>query len=210
MKYPLIEIHSKSNLTEDEKNSIKEYWSFGNKSSNENLTQIKLNFIVNEIEFTESSQNIISIINYGDCNDCKSENKIQIANKTEARHKIENYYYYYFCSECRQKVQNEIKNLPENKAKYFELKYAFHYKLWEKLNNDELTFLKAINYVKTWKRVYKEIILLNTNYAFPIFYKLVKINLIHYYEDILTNQKKIYILPELEKFLLENKNLTNK
>lgn len=210
MKYPLIEIHSKSNLTEDEKNSIKEYWSFGNKSSNENLTEIKLNFIVNEIEFTENIKNIISLINYGECSDCKSDNKIQIANKTEARQKIENYYYYFFCAKCRQEVQNEIKNLPENKAKSFELKYAFEHKLWEKLNNDELTFLKAVNYVKTWKRVYKEIIMLNTNYAFPIFNKLVKINLIYYYEDIFTNQKMIYILPELEKFLLYNKNLTNK
>ena len=210
MKYPLIEIHSKNSLGDDEKNSIKEYWSYGKKSSNENLTQIKLTFIVNVIELTENIQNIIPIINYGECNDCKFENKIQIANKTEARQKLENYYYYYFCSECRQKVQTEIKNLPENKAKYFELQYAFKHKLWEKLKDDELTFLKAINYVKIWKKVYKEIIMPNTNYAFPIFNKLVKINLIHYYEDIFTNQKKIYILPELEKFLMDNKNLTNK
>lgn len=209
MKYPIIEIHSKKIITDEERSSIEEYWSYKYIYAGINLNEIKLKFIRSEIEFEFSFESTYAIINYGECSDCKSENKIHIKNKTEGRQKIMNYYYYYFCEDCREFMNNKLKKLSTTDAVKLQLDYAYHHKLWEKLDNDELTFLKAVNYLKTWSRVYWEIIEPNANYGWEVFNKLVKINLIYYYDNIVTKQKQIYILPELHKYLLENKNLKN-
>jgi hypothetical protein len=52
------------------------------------------------------------------------------------------------------------------------MRLCFKYQLWEELNKDEMNFLKAIYYLKTWNRIYHEIIKLDLNYSFKILFKL--------------------------------------
>ena len=200
MKYPIIEIVFEKEIESEKKILIEKYWSFENKTFLNRPTEINLEYKITQHRLNQSLEYSEYYLNFGNCTECNLINKIRVRNQTEANLKINNCYYHFFCSVCRTNLQNELKFLDKINKKNLELNYSFKHKLWEKLNYDEYTFLRAINKLKTWEKINKEILEKYKKYCFENLTKLKKMNLINY-----NGQEEIFILPELGKILEENK-----
>lgn len=72
------------------------------------------------------------------------------------------------------------------------------------LDKDELNFLKAIYYLKSWNRIYHELILLDPSNIFKILFKLDSMNLIYYNKNDITGQININMIKDLQD-LIEQK-----
>jgi hypothetical protein len=103
---------------------------------------------------------------------CGSKNTTKIENRTRANQVLENLFYYFYCETCRKSANEFCKKLDDKQTKIVWMRLCFKYQLWEELNKDEMNFLKAIYYLKTWNRIYHKIIKLDLNYSFKILFKL--------------------------------------
>jgi hypothetical protein len=117
---------------------------------------------------------------------------------------LENNFYHYFCSVCREKADNYCRSLKPKDSKIIWMKLAFKYELWKNLNQDEVNFLKAIYYLHSWNRIYHELINLDLNYGLRTLFKLDSMNLI-FYDKNSSGNHKTKMLPELEKIIQEKK-----
>lgn len=81
------------------------------------------------------------------------------------------------------------------------MKLSFKYKLWNKLNKDEMNFLKAIYYLKSWNRIYHEIIKLDLDNNFKLLFKLDKMHLIYYDKNETTGGIRIEMINDLQNLI---------
>ncbi|MFV8334667.1 hypothetical protein ACNQF7_01130 [Flavobacterium sp. RSP29] len=85
------------------------------------------------------------------------------------------------------------------------MKLCFKYKLWNKLNKDEMNFLKAIYYLRSWNRIYHEIIKLDLDNNFKLLFKLDKMHLIYYDKDDTTGEIRIKMMKNLQDLIQQKR-----
>jgi hypothetical protein len=161
----------------------------------------RFNLSVKEISAISKNREVY--IDFGQCKGCSDKNTVIVENRTRAKQVLENLYYHFFCETCRKRANEFCKKLDDKKTKIVWMRLSHKYHLWEELNKDELNFLKAIYYLKTWNRIYHEIINLDLNYGFKILFKLDKMHLIEYIKDEFTGQIEIKMLDDLKKLIQE-------
>lgn len=162
----------------------------------------RFNLSVKEISAISKNREVY--IDFGQCKGCSDRNTVIIENRTRAKQFLENLYYHFFCVTCRKRANEFCKKLDDKKTKIVWMRLSFKYQLWEELSKDEMDFLKAIYYLKTWNRIYQEIIKLNLDYSLKILFKLDKMHLIYYIKDEITGQIEVKMLEDL-KHLIKNK-----
>ncbi|MFV5699301.1 hypothetical protein ACM55H_13115 [Flavobacterium sp. ZT3R17] len=186
------------------KNLIEEYWQNTSGKFTYHVQDLAEKYKRTPKEISSSISNIYSYIDYGKCNACDKKNIETVRNRTRAGQIISNEYYHHFCSSCREKANYFCRNLSEEDKKIVWMKLAFKYKLWLSLDKDELNFLKAIYYLKSWNRIYHELILLDPSNIFKILFKLDSMNLIYYNKNDMTGQISIKMIKDLQD-LIEQK-----
>jgi hypothetical protein len=186
------------------KNLVEEYWQNTSGKFIYRVQDLAEKYRKTPKEISYSISNIYSYIDYGKCNACDKNIIETVRNRTRAGQIISNEYYHHFCSYCREKANYFCRNLSEGDKKNVWMKLAFKYKLWLSLDKDELNFLKAIYYLKSWNRIYHELILLDSSNIFKILFKLDSMNLIYYNKDDMTGQISIKMIKNLQD-LIEQK-----
>ncbi|MBG6063547.1 hypothetical protein IWX83_003357 [Flavobacterium sp. CG_9.1] len=206
MKQP--KIHTiKSSDTSDITEQISEaYWQNVEGLFTYRVDELAKRFELSAKEISAIAANNKSYIDFGQCKSCGSKNITKIENRTRANQVLENLFYYFYCETCRKSANDFCKKLDDKQTKIVWMRLCYKYQLWEELNKDEMNFLKAIYYLKTWNRIYHEIIKLDLDYSFKILFKLDKIHLIYYIKDELTGQVEIKMLENL-KNLIKNKSI---
>jgi hypothetical protein len=180
---------------------LEAYWQNTSGKFTSSIDEIRKRFELSSKEITTIVSNTNSHINFGVCNACGEMNIIYVENRTRAKQIFENFYYYFFCSSCKKKAEEFCKKLDEAEIKIVWMKLSFKYQLWKELDKDEINFLKAIYYLRSWKRIYHEVIKLDSDYGFKVLFKLDKMHLINYNKDELTGQVKIEILIHLQNLI---------
>lgn len=165
------------------------------------VDEIGKKFELSSKEITAIVSGANSHIDFGICNACGGMNFTCVENRTRAKQVFENFYYYFFCFGCRKRAEEFCKKLDKAETKIVWMKLSFKYQLWKELDKDEINFLKAIYYLRSWNRIYHEVIKLDSNYGFKVLFKLDKMHLINYNKDELTGQVKIEILIDLQNLI---------
>ncbi|SHM43338.1 hypothetical protein [Flavobacterium chilense] len=206
MKQPKIYFDKETYTSVLSQSILEAYWQNIAGKFTLSIDEISKRFELNSKEITAIVSSTKSHIDFGICNACGEMNFTCVENRTKAKHIFENFYYYFFCFECRKKVDKFCKNLNDSETKIVWMRLSFKYQLWKELDIDEMNFLKAIYYLKSWNRIYHEVIKLDLDYSFKVLFKLDKMHLIYYNKDQLTGQVKIKIMEDLQS-LITNKNI---
>src|SRR5690606_27946904 len=156
-------------------------------------------------EIRSAVSSIYACIDFGLCAGCSYKNEEAVETRGRALQIIENVYYHYFCETCREKVKDFCKKKSDEERKIIWMRLSFKYKLWTRLDKDEMNFLKALYYLRSWNRIYHEMIKLDLNNHFRLLFKLDKMHLIHYDKCEVTGQIRIKMLRELQG-LIQKKN----
>ena len=183
------------------KNLVEEYWQNTSGKFVHSLQSLAEKYNRTSKEISSSIPYVYSYIDFGKCNACDKNNIEIIRNRTRAGQIISNVYYHHFCSSCRNKANYFCRNLSDLDKKIVWMKLAFKYKLWLNLDKDELNFLKAIYYLKSWNRIYHELILLDPSNIFKILFKLDSMNLIYYNKNDITGQISIEMMKGLKDLI---------
>jgi hypothetical protein len=186
------------------KNLLRDYWL---NSSGKFIAKVTTLLEAYRIEIAELNSLIASSgcqIDFGDCCACNHGNLHPVKNRTEAIQIYENEIYHYFCSSCRIKAEEFCRNLNKYDRKIIWMKLSFKYKLWTKLEKDELNFLKSLYFLKDWNRIYHELILLDIDNHFRILFKLDKMNLIYYRKNE-SRENKIKMMESLQNLIRQKK-----
>lgn len=180
------------------KNLVEEYWQNTSGKFTHRVQDLSKKYKRTPKEISALISNINSYIDYGKCSACDKKNIVKVRNRTSAGEIISNEYYHYFCVSCRKKANDYCINQSESDKKIVWMKLAFKYKLWLRLDKDELFFLKAIYYLESWNRIYHELILPNPSENFKTLFKLDSMNLIYFNKDGITGQISIKMIKKLQ------------
>ncbi len=202
MKYPKLKIKFEPNLDKKTVKIIKRYWKMKDKMfvnsptklrTELNLTQPRLNSIVKD--------NSNSTLFLEKCVACEKPIQIQVTSQSTVIKLIENINYH--CVSCLDKVNQEPNENPYLSEKLPHLNNALKFKLWQKLNKEELKVLKKIIEYSDYYTLKKKFINKNSEYYWAIIEKLDRLSLIDVQRKSAYsfNIKKIYYLPELAKEL---------
>lgn len=206
MKQPKIYFDKETYTSVLSQSILEAYWQNTAGIFTLRIDEISKRFELSSKDLTAIISSANSHIDFGICNACGETNVTGVENRTRAKHVFENFYYYFFCFACRKKAENFCKNLDDSETKIVWMRLSFKYQLWKELDIDEMNFLKAIYFLKSWNRIYHEVIKLDSDYGFNILFKLDKMHLIYYNKNELTGQIKITILEDLQS-LIRDKNI---
>lgn len=182
-------------------NMLEDYWLNMSGTFTNKIEALGEKYRLSSKEIMSLISSVKSYIDFGNCSACCEKNLEVIENRTKAREIIKNIYYHYFCSSCRDKATEFCRNLSNVDKKIVWMKLSFKYKLWDKLNKDEMNFLKAIYYLRSWNRIYHEIIKLDLDNNFKLLFKLDKMHLIYYDKDETTGEIRIKMMKELQNLI---------
>lgn len=182
-------------------NIVEDYWLNVSGMFTNKIDALGEKYGLSSREITSQISSVYSYIDFGTCSACCDKNLEIVENRTKARQIIENIYYHYFCSSCRDKATEFCRNLSDGDKKNVWMKLCFKYKLWNKLNKDEMNFLKAIYYLRSWNRIYHEIIKLDLDNNFKLLFKLDKMHLIDYDKDETTGEIRIKMIKDLQNLI---------
>ena len=185
---------------------VEEYWLLANDEFCFKVSDLKLKYKLNLGEILSSVSLCDSFIDFGLCCSCRNSNIEPINTRYRAKQIIENVFYHYFCAECREKARHYCEKLSDKDRKNVWMKLCYKYQLWKKLDKDETNFLKALFYLKSWHRIYREMIAPHPDYGYKILNKLDKMNLIDYHKNEVTNKITVRMLTQLEE-LIERKQI---
>lgn len=197
MKYPFLKTEFRENLDKETIEIISKYWQMENSTflnsptelrTKLNITQPKLNAIIKD-----NSETVLFI---EECVDCKNPIKVQVTSQSTAKTKIENTLFQ--CSDCRTKLNQEIKEIPTKSRKNHLLEFAVKHRLWNKLTREELAVLKKVIEINDYQNLQKELIQTNFKFYWPIIEKFDRLSLIDIQREPINNYiNKIYFLPDL-------------
>lgn len=201
MKQPKIHITQSPHASDTSEQISEAYWHNIERQFTYSVDELAKRFDLSLKEIYAIIANNDIYIDFGFCKACNDNNLTPVKNRTRAKQVLDNLYYYFFCSTCRERAKEFCKKLDDMETKMVWMRLSFKYQLWEELNKDEMSFLKAIYYLKTWNRIYNEIIKLDLDYSFKILHKLDKMQLIYYINDELTGQIEIKMLEDLKNLI---------
>jgi hypothetical protein len=184
---------------------VKEYWLNTSGNFNFKITALREKHGISSREISSRISSVNSYIDFGPCSACSEKNIVPTRNRSRAGQVIENVYYHYFCASCRDKANAFCKTLSDGDRKIVWMRLAFKHKLWTKLDNDEMNFLKAVYYLRSWSRIYHEIIKLDTDYSFKVLFKLDKMNLICYDKNDLTGEIRLRLMMGLQDLIQQKR-----
>lgn len=197
MRYPFLKTEFRENLDKEIIEIISKYWQMENgaflNSPTElrtklNITQSKLSIIIKD-----NSETTLFI---EECIDCQNPIEIQITSQSAAKTKIENTLFQ--CSDCRTRLNQEIKETPTKSRKNHHLEYAIKHRIWNKLTREELAVLKKVIEINDYQILQKQLIQANFQFYWPIIEKLDRLFLIDIQrEPINNNINEIYFIPDL-------------
>ncbi len=76
--------------------------------------------------------------------------------------------------------------------------HSLHFKIWERLQEFELSILKEVVRLNTWNEIYNKLVKSNFEIVYEVIEKLDKIHLVEIYRDAFTEKiRELYFLPEL-------------
>ena len=157
------------------------------------ITQHKLTKIV-----TDYSD---ALLRLEPCLECGSFICYPVSSQTEANQKINNHYYHYFCDRCKSRLNREIKLLDCDQSKLHKMRHAYKFKIWTRLEENELIIFKSVLAINSWTEFYREVVCLDFETIMPIVSKMAEIHLIDLYRNPLTNRiRELYILPQVLEF----------
>lgn len=206
MKQPKIYFDKETHISVLSQSIMEAYWQHTDGIFTFRVDEISKRFELSSKEITTIVSNTNSHIDFGICNACGRMNFICVENRTRAKQVFENFHYYFFCFACRKRAEEFCGNLDDLQTKNVWMRLSFKYQLWKELDKDEINFLKAIYYLRSWNRIYHEVIKLDFDYCFKVLIKLDQMHLIEYNKDELTGQVKIEILRDLQN-LIRDKNI---
>ncbi len=206
MKQPKIYFDKETYTSVLSQSILEAYWQNTVGKFTFRVDEISKKFELSSKEITTIVSNTNSHIDFGVCNACGGMNFTCVENRTRAKQVFENFHYYFFCFACRKKAEKFCENFDASQTKNVWMRLSFKYQLWKELDKDEINFLKAIYYLRSWNRIYHEVIKLDSDYGFKILFKLDKMHLINYNKDELTGQVTIKILEDLQS-LIKDKNI---
>ena len=206
MKFPSIRIEFPIDIDDNDKNFIEKYWHLKDGNFANSPTELKIKYEITEQEKNDTLSSGVYEIVTGECCDCKSPIKFAVRNQTEAKPKITNSYYHFFCNSCKEGLKEHIKYFNKVDKKKTCLYYSLQHKVWEKLKTEELDLLKTIIRLSKWEIIFKELLEADFYSVWPSIRKLSDIHLIDIYSNPLTGlTREIYFLPELAHALqIEN------
>lgn len=198
MVYPLIETVINEDIENDTIIILHKYWAFDNSMFQNTPTQLKQENQIAQHRLNQLVQFSKATIIFGECRECKELIKIQVKNQTEAKQKIENCYYHFFCIDCKDKQKIQLKGLSSTEAKKHKMLHSLHFKIWERLDEFELSILKEVVQLNTWNEIYNKLVKSNFEIVYEVIEKLDKIHLVEIYRDAFTEKiRELYFLPEL-------------
>ncbi|MDI1305412.1 MAG: hypothetical protein PSX42_11295 [bacterium] len=206
MKQPKIYFDKETYTSVLSQSILEAYWQNTAGKFTLRIDEIGKRFELSSKEITAIISSVNSHIDFGVCNACGGMNFTCIENRTRAKQVFENFYYYFFCFACRTKAEKFCENLDDSETKILWMRLSFKYQLWKELDVDEMNFLKAIYFLRSWNRIYHEVIKLDSDYGFKVLFKLDRMHLIYYNKDELTGQVTIKILENLQS-LIKDKNI---
>jgi hypothetical protein len=206
MKQPKIYFDKETYTSVLSQSILDAYWQNTAGKFTFRVDEISKKFELSLKSITTIVSNTNSHIDFGFCNACGRMNFICVENRTRAKQVFENFQYYFFCFACRKRANKFCENLDDSQTKNVWMRLSFKYQLWKELDKDEINFLKAIYYLRSWNRIYHEVIKSNSDYGFNILFKLDKMHLIYYNKNELTGQIEIIILENLQS-LIRDKNI---
>ena len=184
------------------KDMADDYWMNTSGSFIYKLDTLAEKYNLTSKEITSAISSIHSYIDFGSCAACSQKNEEAVGNRTRALQVMENVYYHYFCDDCREKAKHYCKKMSdEEEKKIVWMKLCFKYKLWNKLDNYEMNFFKALYYLGSWNRIYHEMIKLNPTNNFKLLFKLDKMHLIYYDKCVVTGQIRVKITKDLQDLI---------
>lgn len=206
MKQPKIYFDKETYTSVLSQSILEAYWQNITGKFTLSIDEISKRFELSSKDITAIISSANSHIDFGICNACGEMNFTCVKNRTRAKQVIDNFYYYFFCFACRKKAEKFCENLDDSQTKNVWMRLSFKYQLWKELDKYEINFLKTIYYLRSWNRIYYEVIKLDLDYGFNILFKLDKMHLIYYNKNELTRQIKITILEDLQS-LIRDKNI---
>lgn len=194
-------IHELHNSDFTSKEMIEDYWLNTNGRFVYKLDALVEKYGISPREIRSAVSSTYAYLDFGICVGCSDKNEEAVETRWRASQIIDNVYYHHFCETCREKAKVYCKNMSEEDRKIVWMKLSFKYKLWTRLDKDEINFLKALYYLRSWNRIYHEIIKLDLNNHFKLLFKLDKMHLIHYDKDEVTGQIRIKMLKGLKELI---------
>ncbi|WP_297332656.1 hypothetical protein [Flavobacterium sp.] len=182
---------------------VDDYWHFYEGRFVYKVGVIAEKYGISPREIRSAVSSAYAYIDFDICAGCSDKNEEAVETRWRASQIIDNVYYHHFCGTCREKAKVYCKNMSEEDRKIVWMKLSFKYKLWTRLDKDEINFLKALYYLRSWNRIYHEIIKLDLNNHFKLLFKLDKMHLIHYDKNEVTGQIRIKMLKGLKELIQE-------
>ena len=183
------------------KDLIDDYWLFNDGTFVYKLDTLAEKYGLSPKEIRSAISSVYTTIDFGNCAGCSYKNVEAVETRSRAMQIIDNVYHHHFCETCREKAKDFCKKMSEEEKKIIWMRLSFKYKLWTRLDNDEINFLKALYYLRSWNRIYHEIMQLDLNNHFKLLFKLDKMHLIYYDKCEATGQIRIKIMKELKDLI---------
>ena len=193
--------HELNNSVFVSKDMVDDYWLFNEGRFVYKLEELAERYELSPKEIRTAVSSVYASIDFGSCAGCSYKNEEAVETRSRAMQIIDNVYYHHFCETCREKAKDFCKKMSDEERKIIWMRLSFKYKLWTRLNKYEMNFLKALHYLRSWNRIYHEIMKLDLSNNFKVLFKLDKMHLIHYDKCELTGQIRIKIMRELQDLI---------